>query len=240
MTQILMLALSLLLFSACGGGSNTPDSSLTHNGISYGVVTSPYTGKVWLDRNLGAARVCTSFNDTACYGDYYQWGRNFDGHQDSMSPHTKTQATDVNSAGSSFIASSYDLDWDWAKNADSDGSLRSSNWSATDGSSVCPVGFRVPTDEDYIAEFFYGNSPQIKNRDDAFNSFLKLPSAAERVSNYNDSVLIDDFLFEGMGVLWTSSPTSAFGAHSILFGSELLMMTDGPRSNGASVRCLRD
>ncbi len=42
---------------------------LTHNGAEYCEVTSPYTERVWLDRNLGAARVCTTFNDTACYGD---------------------------------------------------------------------------------------------------------------------------------------------------------------------------
>lgn len=32
------------------------DDGITHNGTSYGTVTSPYTGRVWLDRNLGAAR----------------------------------------------------------------------------------------------------------------------------------------------------------------------------------------
>jgi hypothetical protein len=61
------------------------DVSITHNGTSYGTVKSPYTGKIWLDRNLGASQVCdrnNSFTDNNdyvtsqqnCFGDYYQWG----------------------------------------------------------------------------------------------------------------------------------------------------------------------
>lgn len=41
---------------------------------SYGTVTSPYTGKVWMDRNLGATQAATGVNDVASYGDLYQWG----------------------------------------------------------------------------------------------------------------------------------------------------------------------
>jgi hypothetical protein len=51
------------------------------NGLTYGLVLSPDTGRVWLDRNLGASQVCTSVTDTACYGDLYQWGRAKDGHE---------------------------------------------------------------------------------------------------------------------------------------------------------------
>jgi hypothetical protein len=40
-----------------------------------------HTGKVWLDRNLGARQVCTSSTDAACFGDLYQWGRAKDGHE---------------------------------------------------------------------------------------------------------------------------------------------------------------
>ena len=39
------------------------------------------TGKVWMDRNLGAAQVATSATDEAAYGDLYQWGRPEDGHE---------------------------------------------------------------------------------------------------------------------------------------------------------------
>jgi len=44
------------------------------DGNQYGIIISPYTSKKWLDRNLGASRVCQSYNDSSCYGDYFQWG----------------------------------------------------------------------------------------------------------------------------------------------------------------------
>ena len=145
--------------------------SITHNGTPYGAVVSPYTGKVWLDRNLGASRVCTSFNDRACYGDYYQWGRNADGHESGTGTSTRL-AINVNNAGSSFILSpAYPYDW---ASTDSNGSQRSANWSKTDGSSVCPVGFRVPTITELSAETLDQN---VTNGAAAFANFLKLPSA---------------------------------------------------------------
>ena len=44
-------------------------------------VTNPSTGKIWMDRNLGAIQVATSSTDENSYGDLYQWGRGADGHQ---------------------------------------------------------------------------------------------------------------------------------------------------------------
>ena len=43
---------------------------IVHSGLKYGIVKSPYTSKIWLDRNLGAKRVCQSFDDKKCYGVY--------------------------------------------------------------------------------------------------------------------------------------------------------------------------
>jgi len=65
-------------FTGCAATeeTTTPEeesTEITHNGVAYDVVTSPYTSRVWLDRNLGATQVCTSFDDVDCYGDYYQW-----------------------------------------------------------------------------------------------------------------------------------------------------------------------
>ena len=205
---------------------------ITHNGTTYGIVTSPYTGRVWLDRNLGAARVCQSFNDTACYGDYYQWGRNFDGHQDSMSTTTTIQATDVNNAGSAFITSGNANSYDWAKSADSSGSLRSANWSKTDGSSVCPTGFRVPTIVELRAETLDNG---VTNRDTAFSNFLKLPSAGIR--NYFDGSMND---VGSWGDVWSSSASGSY-ASILYFGSGYAdWYSNGYRAYGRSVRCLRD
>ena len=49
---------------------------LDKQGNIYYEVHSSYTGDIWLDRNLGASRVCQSIDDKQCYGDYFQWGAN--------------------------------------------------------------------------------------------------------------------------------------------------------------------
>jgi len=206
-------------------------TSITHNGTTYGFVTSPYTGKVWLDRNLGASQVCTSSTDVACYGDYYQWGRNTDGHEDSGSGTTGTQATDVNNAGNSFILSNND----WAS-VDGTGATRTANWSATDGSSVCPIGFRVPTIVELNAELLDAGSAQIQNRDDAFNSFLKFPSAGWRLGYLGTIEYRGD-----QGTVWSSSVNGSV-SQGIFFDSGRAT-TDAQldkRGLGQSVRCLKD
>jgi hypothetical protein len=48
---------------------------------------------VWLDRNLGATQVATSFDDSAAYGDLYQWGRAKDGHEDRTRNSTSATLT---------------------------------------------------------------------------------------------------------------------------------------------------
>ena len=68
------------------------------DGVEYNLITSPTTGRTWLDRNLGADRVATSAMDAQSYGWYFQWGRKADGHQLPTSTSTfgtSTRATDT-------------------------------------------------------------------------------------------------------------------------------------------------
>ncbi len=231
----LLLIATIVMFTACGGGGgSSSDHSesnpvVTHNGITYGTVISPYTGKTWLDRNLGAARVCTTYDDSACYGDYYQWGRNADGHEDSMSGTTSVQATDINSAGVEFIKD----DSDWAS-VDADGSSRQANWSKTNGSSVCPSGFRVPSITDLKAELLDTGSAEIENSDDAYNSFLKLPSAGFR-SRFSATVSGQSV----WGGVWASS-VDGLDSHGLRWGSDSASWSSYNRAHGSSVRCLKD
>ncbi|MEA3448519.1 MAG: hypothetical protein U9Q98_08760, partial [Bacteroidota bacterium] len=44
-------------------------------------VLNPATGKVWMDKNLGASQVADSSNDYNAYGALFQWGRLSDGHE---------------------------------------------------------------------------------------------------------------------------------------------------------------
>ncbi len=205
---------------------------ITHNGTTYGTVTSPYTSKIWLDRNLGASQACTALDDRACYGDYYQWGRDYDGHQESNSTTTTTQATDINNVGSSFITSSSTYSYDWAQSTDSDGTLRSANWSKTDGSSICPVGFRVPTTTELENETV-NSTDGMSNNIDAFNNFLKLPSAGFRYY-YNGSVSSEN----SYGVVWSSSVSGSRSTY-LNFANDAYLY-DGNRASGFSVRCIKD
>jgi uncharacterized protein (TIGR02145 family) len=225
----------IAMFSACGGGGtdDNPEpefgsGTVTHNGTTYGTVTSPYTGRVWLDRNLGAAQTCTAYNDTACYGDYYQWGRNFDGHQDSTSATTTVLAVDINNAGSEFITDNAD----WAPGSDTSGALRSANWSKTDGSSICPVGFRVPTMVELKNETVDA-SIAVTNNIDAFSNFLKLPSAGER--RMSGAMGSQDM----SGSVW-SSFVEASASQSLVFSFTGVVTMPDLRIYGYSVRCIQN
>jgi len=245
----LIVVILFLIFTGCGSSGNTeiqqtnlstnetlPSSGtanevITHNGTSYKTVTSPYTGKVWLDRNLGARRVCIAYDDSDCYGDYYQWGRDADGHEKSNSTTTTTQATNINNAGSKFIDSRNDKNYDWVKDADLDGSLRSWNWSKTDGSSICPVGYRVPT----IAELRVETKDEgVKNNGDAFYNFLKLPSSGGRT--YGAGPVYHQ---GANGSVWSSS-ASGSNSDYLVFNSSSANIYSRYRAYGMSVRCVKD
>jgi len=235
--HIIALSLGLTLFTACGGGgsNSTTDTTtpITHNGTTYGTVTSPFTGKVWLDRNLGAARVCESFDDVACYGDYYQWGRNFDGHQDSMSGITIVQITSINGGRESSISDFIIKSEDWVSIGNSTGSLRAQNWQKIDGSSVCPVSFRVPTLAEFQAELL-GTGANIQNKNDAFSVFLKLPTSGIR--KFSSGALVDG---GGQGHVWASSPNGSRSGN-VFFDSNNAVLLSELRSQGLSVRCIKN
>ena len=239
--QTTLLASGFLLLNACGGGStantNTPDTNtttpapftITHNGTTYGIVTSPFTGRVWLDRNLGAARVCEQFDDSACFGDYYQWGRNFDGHQDSGSGITIVQSTNDENVGHGDFIVKHE---DWVAAIGSE-QRRVLKWSKTDGSSVCPVGFRVPALAEFQAELL-GTGANAQNNVDAFNTFLKIPSSGERV--FATGTLANQ---GSNGRLWANTlngPRTGI----VFFDSGILNLLSELRSQGYPVRCIKD
>lgn len=222
-------ALSIL---GCGGSSSSSSSistaavTTTHNGVVYGLVTSSKTSKVWLDRNLGASRICTSISDLLCIGDFYQWGRDSDGHQESTSSIVTTQATDIYNVGhGNYIDDENNtFNHDWAANDDTDGSLRSFQWSKIDGSSVCPVGFRVPTLVEWQNESF-------SNKYDAFNSLLKIPAAGRRD--------VDGIFFTDMAILSTSD-TNTTSSKLIGYDSNSTTAGNADRILGSNVRCIKD
>jgi uncharacterized protein (TIGR02145 family) len=118
---------------------------------TYGTVTTA-TGRVWLDRNLGATRVATSSTDALAYGDYYQWGRPADGHQTKYL--TNNNSTGFTNTRSATAVPSTDL-WiepldgsnDWLSTPDN------TLWTgANPATNPCPAGFRIPTESEWSAE----------------------------------------------------------------------------------------
>ena len=244
--SIVLVGIFLLIMNNCGGDKSSEETSsssssstqnsetLTHNGTNYGTVVSPYTGKVWLDRNLGAARVCTSFNDTACYGDYYQWGRNFDGHQESTSSTTTQQVADINSAGNEFVLDSGQHRGDWANDSDRSGDKRMALISSSDGSFVCPKDFRVPSVGEFLAETAQA-SAQVKNNMDAYNNFLKLPSSGSRMGSTGNMRIDDTSAFYMVRGGNYDRSTDYFYYSSDDIGKGGL----SARVNGQTIRCIK-
>ncbi len=219
----------------------SPTETITHNGYNYKAVTSPHTGKIWLDRNLGADRACQTFNDNQCYGDYYQWGRKTDGHEKQESGATSIQATDLDNSGNEFITSSVSFDFDWAYSIDSDGTLREGKWSETNGAIICPSGFNVPTTEELRNE--WENFDMLsRSSDTAYNSFLKLAGAGRRIDQ--------NFSYSGKGVtgyLWTRTVTTfaQFYSDYLFFGDSSSSISNGDfrtnsRYKGYSIRCIKN
>lgn len=114
------------------------------------------TGKIWMDRNLGASRAATSSTDYEAYGCLYQWGRGNDGHA-SIVWTSSIAGTPVNSITSTLS------DTDTPENAlfirvggtPYDWRIDNNNLRWQNGTQVnnpCPDNFRVPTETELNAE----------------------------------------------------------------------------------------
>jgi hypothetical protein len=203
--------------------NTTPNCNFSRTTEVYvGSVTSPNTGKIWMDRNLGASQVATAFNDALSYGDLYQWGRGADGHQLRTSLNTSTtSSSDVPSHGN-FITNS--SDWRNPQN--------NSLWQVLTGiNNPCPSGYRLPTDIEFSNEESYF-SPQ--SHIGAINSVLKLPMAGYRL-NTNGVVYGQGTI----GYYWTGT-VSVNNSADYTFNNGNSNMNTIPRSFGLSVRCIKN
>ena len=188
-------------------------------------VTNPTTGKIWMDRNLGATQVATSSTDAASYGDLYQWGRRADGHQCRTSPTTATLSSIDQPAHGNFITiNSGNYDWR---------SPQSTNlWQGVNGvNNPCPIGYRIPTETEINAERLSWSQ---NTSSGAFASPLKLPMAGYRNTSTGSLYPVGTY-----GLYW-SSTVSGTNSRGLGLNSSSASIVVDSRANGFSVRCLKD
>ena len=188
-------------------------------------VTNPTTGKIWMDRNLGASQVATSSTDESSYGDLYQWGRGSDGHQCRKSLTTSTlSSTDLPGNANFILAPNSQYDWRSPQN--------NNLWQGVNGvSNPCPLGYRIPTYTELDAERV---SWSANNLIGAFESPLKLPLAGNR--NYSDGELRTVSLD---GSYWSSN-IDGINSQGLYFINVNALVYNHNRAYGFSVRCIKD
>ncbi len=222
-------------------------ADIVHNGLTYKVVTSPKTGKQWLDRNLGATQVATSVdNDANARGDLYQWGRNTDGHEKRNSLTTSTKSLNP---GNKFVYTP-STPYDWRPNANQDDALWNSGTEAApvrvDANDPCPKGFRVPTVTEWRAELFqdYGtnNTAYYTNATDIFNGFLKLCT-----TGYRDRAVGAKYGANSQMVYHTATADMFNGSYDITIGdlinaysTSAVGKANDRRSEGRAIRCIKE
>ena len=213
------------------GAGNAPVAGAVYDaeGLPYLPVRSRVTGRIWLDRNLGATRVAQSSTDHLAYGDLYQWGRQADGHQKitwTSSNHgigeisTTTQADNPNHG--QFIGGHND----WRVNGDDN--LWTGEYAPNN---PCPFGYRLPTETEMDAERAGWATQDVAG---SMASVLKFPMAGNRPKNSSTGLIS----VGGSGFYWTSSTNSTYGRSLQLYVGSATMSTYG-RAQGGCVRCIK-
>jgi hypothetical protein len=202
------------------------------------------TGKIWMDRNLGASRAATSSTDWQAYGCLYQWGRGNDGHasvtwiqgqEDAWGVNagtpvngtTYTQTSSDTPPNALFIADQTSMPYDWR--SPSNDNL----WQGVSGiNNPCPAGYRVPTKAEFQAEIA---AYAITGPTSAYNSIHKFPLAGDRAF---DSGAVRN---QGHDMwLWTSTTVGHNSINVSIMPGAVYSNTDNGRSGGYSVRCIKN
>ena len=197
--------------------------------VTYGTVE--HNGKCWLDRNLGASRVATAYNDAEAYGDLFQWGRCDDGHQDRSSanyagPVVSSSCSGGNAWDGEFITNS-SSPYDWIDPQDN------TLWQGVSGTNnPCPPGWRIPTEAEWETE---RASWDTYDYNGAFGSPLKLVAGGYRYYEYGG------VYYEGViGFYWSSTVDGSNSVILIFSSGYANVDASRARGHGMSVRCIKD
>jgi hypothetical protein len=189
-------------------------------------VLNPVTGKIWMDRNLGATQAAASPLDTNAFGDLYQWGRRADGHhcRNSISTTILSSSSQPNQ-GTFIISSGSPFNW---QNSFPDPNL----WQGVSGiNNPCPQGYRIPTQSELESE---RQSWVTNDAQGAFSSPLKWTLPGYRahydgfVYNTNSGFYWSTTIFQGLNRVLNIQSTSA--------GSSAWLRP----ADGASIRCIKN
>lgn len=197
--------------------------------IPVGFVKNPITGRIWMDRNLGASQVATSSTDADAYGDLYQWGRASDGHQSRTSATTTTlSSSDTPGHGDFIINANSPFDWRVPQN--------DNLWQGVNGiNNPCPAGSRLPTEAEWEIERLSWSSNDAAG---AFDSPLKLTVGGIR--KFSDGSLLS---VGTSGGYWSSTLSDEGGgiySRFLSFGGSNAYVISSHRASGYSVRCIKD
>ena len=141
------------------------------------------------------------------YGNLIQWGAEYE---------------------SSFISGTFDNAFDWDYDADPYGLTRKQKWATTDGSSICPRGYHVPTLESFKAE--------IADNNEAFYEFFNPQLAGSLAAD--DGTRLDAGTH---GYYWTNDINNTKSLSVTFYDGTLYTDQRASfRASALSVRCIRD
>lgn len=185
-------------------------------------VTNPLTGRVWMDRNLGANGVANFINDNRAFGDLYQWGRRADGHEQRNSNTSTETASTTQPANGDFITGLPIWTTANIENA----------WAGLDAiNNPCPCGFRLPTPQELTEEI---NSWSLNSAQGAFQSALKFTMPGYRGNS--NGVVGSEGLF---GYYWSSESENMNGK-DMGINLNSAQNSSHAQAGGASIRCIKD
>jgi hypothetical protein len=191
------------------------------------------SGKIWLDRNIGAKHQCLSMTDLECYGHYFQWGRDADGHEfkDAVVQPSSIDTYPTNS----MIFGKSSSDWILSPVEDAYIIDRQQAWESNTINTVCPKGFHVPTKLE-IADLIAISGSEIIGAETAFFHALKLPLGGERSG-------VTGGLEGGSirGTLWTTHLDALSNNYAFSYGLNGVVahLNDAKRATGYSIRCIK-
>ncbi|MBA5249958.1 MAG: hypothetical protein FE834_10620, partial [Gammaproteobacteria bacterium] len=241
------------------------DDDIDFRGFRYGTVTSPHAPyRVWLDRNLAASKVVdssipttSSRLDERTYGDYYQWGRRADGHQEPLSQAKGDGTSDFavsifTRPGESWFywgTTSWldpDEQRDWVfENVDQSGAQRQVHWRDGGRNDICPAGYHPPSLLE-LQHYVENGGKRLRTTWDFFRNFLALPMAGQRWGK--------DSKFHNKGIAgyyWTRNNISDGNTSTTKYEERAYALftnnteengggiSTDYRHNGSSVRCIK-